>query len=203
MLLLELRYFGEVELSHLHGWDYHIKRFLAARAHWSSHLLHVRKHVNQALVEAKIAHAVANLAVFYVKGTVASHSREDFFVGINFTDVPQPCDQHTAFGRGNHLVHRLGFPGRAKHNVHRRFAHFVGNGKTMAGRLDWAHFVLVLRIFHLLGGSSRIDQPLHHPILHKRHSLATHSLTIERRPRLQRMAHVIPNIDVLAKKLRT
>src|SRR5712692_2912007 len=90
MLLLELRYFGEVELSHLHGWDYHIKRFLAARAHWSSHLLHVRKHVNQALVEAEIAHAVANLAVFYVKGTVASHSREDFFVGINFTDVPQP-----------------------------------------------------------------------------------------------------------------
>src|SRR5439155_19786802 len=97
MLLLELRHLCKVEVAHLHGWNHHIERLFAAGADRCSHFFDVREHMNQAFVEAKIAHAVAQLSVFHIKRSIAGHAGEDLFIGINLADVPETRDQEAAF----------------------------------------------------------------------------------------------------------
>src|SRR5215470_13170921 len=57
-LLLELGHVGEVKIAHLHRRYHHIERLFTAGAHRGAHLLHVRKQMQEALVEAKIADTV-------------------------------------------------------------------------------------------------------------------------------------------------
>ena len=72
----------------------------------------------------------------------------------------------------------------------------------MAGRLDDAYFVFVFGILHLLRSCASIDEPLHHTILHERHTPTTNSLPVERRARLQWMRNIVGDVNVLAKKFR-
>src|SRR5271154_4963569 len=101
--LLKLRDFGEIKFPHFHRWYHHIERLLAAGAHRSSHGFHMGEHMNQALVETEVAHALADFAVFYKERAVARHAGQNLFVRIDLADIPQPGDQNAALGRGNHL----------------------------------------------------------------------------------------------------
>src|ERR1700722_1388590 len=78
---LELGDFGEAEVADLHGGDDHVERFFARSAHWHAHLLDVRKHLQDALIEAKVADAGDDAAVLDQKAAVAGHSGEHLFVG--------------------------------------------------------------------------------------------------------------------------
>ena len=68
----------------------------------------------------------------------------------------------------------------------------------MARGLHFAGLSSELRFLHLLRRGPRIDEVLGYTFLHQGHGLARHTLSIEGRTRLQRMADVIVNGDVLA-----
>ena len=88
----ELGNFRKVKIADFHRGHDHVKRFLAAGTHRDAHVIHVRKHMEQALIKTKISDAVEYLAVLNVEGSVPCHPRQDFFVGIDFADVPQSRD---------------------------------------------------------------------------------------------------------------
>ena len=58
---------------------------------------------------------------------VAGHAGENFFVGIDFADVPEARDQDAALGGGDHFLDRC-FAAVENH-IHGRFAIFVGQRK--------------------------------------------------------------------------
>src|SRR2546422_5957427 len=81
------------------------------------------EHLDDALVEAEIPDAVADLAVLDPERAVARHAGEDFLVGIDLADVPQPRDQETPLGRADHLLGRAF--AAVEDDVHGRFADVV------------------------------------------------------------------------------
>src|SRR6476646_4849997 len=113
----KLGYFSEVKTANFHGRDHHIERLFSAGAHRSAHGLNVVEHFNQALVKAEIQQPVLHFSIFHQEGAVTRHAGKDFFVGINFADVPQPRDQNAALGSGNHLADRLLIAGRDKNYI--------------------------------------------------------------------------------------
>ncbi len=70
----------------------------------------------------------------------------------------------------------------------------------MPGGFDRADLGRMLRLLHLLCRAARVHDAPNHAVLDQSHALAPHSLAIERRTRLQRMRHVIADVDVLAEK---
>ncbi len=62
-VLLKLRHFREIEITHLHGRDDHFERFFAGGAHGWAHHLDAGKHFEDALVEAEIPQAAGDFAV--------------------------------------------------------------------------------------------------------------------------------------------
>ena len=140
----------------------------------------VREHLDHALVEAEIADSAGDAAIFDQECAVARHSGEDFFVRIDFADIPQARNQHAALGRGDHFVDRLVSP--APHQIHRRFAVFVRERKSMAGRLG----------FHLLRGGARVDQIFRHAAIDQQDFLPGNAFAIEGLAKLQRMVNVVP-----------
>ncbi len=113
----------------------------------------------------------------------------------------KPRHQNSPLGRCNHLFHALRILRRAEYDVHRHLAHFIRQGEAMTGRLDGTNFTRVLRLLHFRGRPPRINDSLHHAVLHQRHSLSPHAFAIERRAHLQRMRHIVPDVDVLSEKL--
>src|SRR5205085_12512373 len=129
---LEFRHLSEIEIRDLHRRNHHVERLFSARSYRRSHRFHMRKHMQQTFVEPKIADAVLDLAVLYIKRSVSSHARKNFLVRIDFADIPQPSNQHPTFRRSNHLIHRFRIGGRAENDIHRRLSHLVWEGKTVS-----------------------------------------------------------------------
>ena len=154
------------------------------------------------MIEAKIADTTNYFAVFDQERSIAGHAGKDFLVRINFADVPEPRDQNSALGGSDHLLDRLWISWSFKDDVHRRFAHFVGNGEAVSGGSNRTNFSSVFRVLHLLGACSCIHQPLHNSVFDQLDLLAAHAFAIERRPRLQWMRHVVPDRNVLAEQPR-
>src|SRR5438034_8383413 len=93
----------QVKLADLHARYDHLEAFLAGGALGRGHHLDLAEHLDDALVEAEIPGAVADLAVLDSERAVARHPGEDFLVGIDLADVPQPRDQETPLGRADRL----------------------------------------------------------------------------------------------------
>src|ERR1700733_8573312 len=123
---LKLGDFGEIELADLHGGGDHVKRLFPAKTERHTHGFNVRKQMNQAFVEPEVADTLANSPIFDQERAVASHAGYDLLVRIDFADVPQPRDQHAAFGRGDHLSYGLRIFLRGENDVHGHLAYFVG-----------------------------------------------------------------------------
>src|ERR1700723_2247948 len=92
---LKSSYFAEVEIVHFHRWNNHVKGLLSAGADRSSHLFHLREHVNQAFIKSEVTHPVANLAIFHEKSTIPGHAGENFLVRVHFANVPKSRDQNS------------------------------------------------------------------------------------------------------------
>ncbi len=88
-MLLKLRHFSKIKLSNFHRRHHHIERLFPARPHRSPHLLHIRQHVQQTLIETEIPHPIPDLPVLHIKRSVTSHASQNLFVRIDFADVPQ------------------------------------------------------------------------------------------------------------------
>src|ERR1035438_1658750 len=93
---LKLCGLSEVELAHFHGGHHHVKRLFPTGAGWDPHYLYVLQHVQEALIEAKVTDPAHYLAILDQECAVACHASQDFLVGINFADVPQPGHQDAA-----------------------------------------------------------------------------------------------------------
>src|ERR1022692_851539 len=198
---LELGYFREVKITDLHGWHDHVKRLLAAGTKRYAHGLDAREHVDEALAETEVAHTLPHAAVFHQESAVTGHAREHFFVGIDFADVPQPRDQHAAFGGGDHLRQSLRILRGRKNDVERHLAHFVGEKESVAGGRDGPYLVFMLGALHSFSRGSGIDDALDHSVLDQRHAQPAHALPVEGRPGLQGMGDVVPDGDVVAEEL--
>jgi hypothetical protein len=61
----KLRNFRKVKLPHFHRRHHHVEGFLSTGAHGRTHLLDVREHLNQALIEAEIANPANYFAIFH------------------------------------------------------------------------------------------------------------------------------------------
>ena len=57
-------------------------------------------------LKRKLRMPATMLAVFDQEAAVARHAGENFFVGIDFADVPEAREQDAAIGGGDHLVER-------------------------------------------------------------------------------------------------
>src|SRR6266849_3374924 len=201
--LSEFRDFGKVEPVHLHCRHHHVKGFLPAGADGRAHLLNIREHLNQALIKAEIPDSTCDFSVFHQKGAIASHPSQDFFVWIDFADVPESRDQNPALRRGDHLVHSIRVTRRLEDNVHGRFAHFVRNRKAMSGSFDRADFARVFRLLHLFCARPRVHQPFDDSAFDELDPLAAHAFAIEGRAGLEWMRDVVPDCDVFAEQTGT
>src|SRR5690242_3512900 len=104
--LLKLCDFREVEIADFHRGHHHFKRFFAGGAHDRAHHFDVAQHFENGLIEAEIAHGGGNAAIFDEKEPIAGHAGHDFFVGINFADIPEPSDEEAAIGGRDHFFER-------------------------------------------------------------------------------------------------
>jgi len=90
--MLELGHFREIEMLDLHGGYNHVEGFLTAGADWRAHGCDIRKHVDETLVEAEIPNSVADFAILDEEGSIPRHAGQDFFVRIDFANVPEAGD---------------------------------------------------------------------------------------------------------------
>src|SRR5262249_50897237 len=124
----------------------------------------------------------------------------NFFVRIDFADIPESCHENSSVSRGDHLRNRFGGAGSVEHDVHRCFADFVRNRKAVPGRLHRPDLTGVLRLFHFLGGAAGVHQALPHAMLYQMNAMSWHPFAIKRRSGLQRMIDVVPYANVLAEE---
>src|SRR5205823_8352446 len=120
----------------------------------------------------------------------------NFFVRINFADIPQPRNENAALGAGNHLLSGLLSAGRDKHQVGRRFAYLIGQRKSMAGYLDISNFTGIFGVAYLFGGAAGIHEVLDYAFLDQCNFFSMDALAIEWRSGLERMVNVIHDGDV-------
>src|SRR5580693_7584067 len=92
-----------MEIVDFHGRDDHFEGFFAGGADRGAQKINVIEHFDEGLVEAKVADGGGDAAVFDEEEAVASHTGHDFFVGVNFADVPEAGDQEAAIGGGDHF----------------------------------------------------------------------------------------------------
>ena len=59
--------------------------------------------LDQGLVEAEIANGGTDFAIFDEVEAVSGHTGHDFFVGIDFADIPDAGDEEAAIGGGDHF----------------------------------------------------------------------------------------------------
>src|ERR1700757_1408749 len=104
---LELRHLGEVEVPNFHRRDNHVEGFFPTGAHRSSHSFDVRQHMDEAFVEAEIAHPGTHLSVLDEECAVTGHAGKNLLVGIDFTNVPETAHQDASIGRSKHLLKSL------------------------------------------------------------------------------------------------
>src|SRR5258706_15442175 len=198
---LKLGYFREIKIPNLHSRHDHVERFLAASTKGFTHGFDVRQHMDEALVETEVADSLFDLSIYNEEGAIARHARHHFFIRINFADVPQPCDENTAVGGGDHFRERLRILRRSKNNVERHLAHFVRQRESVAGGFDGPRLIFMFRALHSFRRGPRIDNALHHSVLDQRHTQPPHAFAIEGGASLQRMRNVVPDGDVFAEQL--
>src|ERR1700722_2118682 len=177
---LEFGYFSEIEITNLHGGHHHVKRLFSAGTPRNAHGFDIRKHLDETLVETKIADSLLNFSILHQEGSVASHAGDNLLVGIDFADVPQSCNQHAAFGGSDHLFQSLRIFRSCKNNVDRHLAHFVRQRESVAGGFDRTDFVAVFRTLHAFGGGACIDNAPDDPVLHQWDAHTTHTFTVKR-----------------------
>ena len=188
----KFRHFGEVEIPYLHRRHHHIESFFSAGAHRRAHLLDIRKHLNQALVEAEIPAARRRLFRFRPE----MYRRESCQSESSRKDQPRGCTTAVSPESRARLMRSSGQPSSDRAAARRqyswRFSHFVGDRKAMPGGLDWSNFVRMLGFLHLLRAAARINQALHDSIFDQLQPLTANPFAIKWRARLQRMSHVVP-----------
>src|SRR6266849_5413933 len=86
---LELCDFREVEVADFHGRNDHLKRLFPGGAHRWSQQFDIPEHLQNGLIEAKIANRRADPALFLQELAVARHPGHDLFIRVDFADVPQ------------------------------------------------------------------------------------------------------------------
>ena len=158
--------------------------------------------MQQALVEAEVAHTVADLAALHQEGSIASHAGQYLFVRLDFADIPQTRHQHPTLGGGDHLLDGSRIFRHSENDVHRGLSHFVGERKAVTSGLDPSNLLFVFGSLHLLCGGSCVDQLLDNSILDQMHPLAADPFAIKRRAGLQRMADVVNDVYVVAEDFR-
>ena len=178
-----------MEVPNFHRRHHHFKRLFSRRPHRRAHQLHVSQHFDQRLIKPEILDRACNPPIFNKKQAVTRHAGHHFFVRVHFADIPQPRHQQSAVRGSHHFLDRR-LPS-AEHQIHRRFSVFVGQRKTVSGRLPACG----------LGRRPRIDQIFGNSAIHDQHSLPWHPFSVKRRTLLQGMKNVINNADVLSKKL--
>ena len=193
--------FREVKIANFHSWDDHIEGLFARGTDGDAHGFHVRKHVEQAFVEAEVADTALNLSVFDQERAVASHARHHFVVGLDFANVPEAGDEDAALGAGNHLIDSLGTCWSGENNVAGHFSHFIGESEAMTCSQDGTDLVGKFGIANLFCSGAGMDELADYSVLDELHGLAVDAFAIERRAGLQRMRNVVPDIDVVAEEL--
>ena len=163
-----------MKIADLHRGDYHFEGFFACGADGGAEELDIAEHFEDGLIEAEIADCGRDFAVFDQEKAVAGHAGHDFFVGVDFADVPEAGDEEATVGGGDHFFERRIAAGKDK--IHGGFAVFVGESKTMAGRLFAGGF----------GAGSRVDEILRDAAIDEQDALAGHAFAIKRRAELQR-----------------
>src|ERR1700722_3776241 len=68
--------FAEVEVFHFHGRDHHVERLFAGSTHGRADHFDVGQHLDDALIETKIAQAAGDVSVLDQKRAIASHARK-------------------------------------------------------------------------------------------------------------------------------
>src|SRR5438105_4875469 len=140
------------------------------------------------MVEAEIAYGTGDFAFFDEVQAVAGHAGHDFFIRIDFADVPNAGNKQAAIRAGNHFFD-CGVAA-TEDQIHGRFAIFVGKGKTVASRL----------LAGLFCTGTGIDEIAGHAVLDQWNALTRNAFTIEGCTRLLRMIDIIGNRNVLAEE---
>src|SRR4029077_9450581 len=165
----------------------HLERFFAGGADgWAEHL-DVGKHFENILIEAEISDSARDFSIFDEERSVASHAGENFFVGIDFTDVPESGDENSALGGTNHVVERFVAP--AENEIHGGFAVFIGKAEAVAGGLR----------FHFFGGGAGVHEIFRDAAIDEKDFLFGETFAIVGRAQLMGMIDVVPEGDVIAK----
>ena len=104
---LKLRYLGKMEIPHFHCRDHHFEGLLTGSAHRLTQHFHVRKHFQDALVEAEVSDAAGNFAIFENQETCRRAScRSEFFHRDRLRGCTRGAgDQDAALGRAHHVLH--------------------------------------------------------------------------------------------------
>src|ERR1035438_9246837 len=175
-----------MKITYLHGMDHHVERLFSRRADSRGERFHVVEQFDKSLVEAEIPQPASQAPVFNQEGAVASHTGHDLRERIYLADVPEPRDQDASRGGSNHLVEGSGTA--SDHYVHGRFANLVWHGETMARGLDPRP----------AGAGSGVSELARNSSVHQREFPPPDTLTIEGNSGLQRMGHIISDMDVVA-----
>ncbi len=130
---LELGDFRKMKITNFHGGDDHLEGLFAGGADGGAKQFDVIEHFDERLIEAEVTHGTGNPPILNEKEAVAGHAGHDLFVGVDFADIPEAGDEQAALSGGDHFFNR-GIAA-AEDEVHGRFAVFIGEGKTVAGRL--------------------------------------------------------------------
>ena len=95
--------FRKVKIDDLHRGDHHFEGFFAGGPDGGAEELNVAEHLEDGLIESEIADGGRDLALFNQKKAIAGHTGHDFFVGVDFADVPEAGDEQAAIGGGDHF----------------------------------------------------------------------------------------------------
>ena len=154
-----------------------------------AHLTDVGQHLQNILIEAEIANAGGDFAILDEEAAVAGHAGKNFFVGIDFANVPKAGEQNAAIGSGDHGVQRRSAAGEDE--VEGRFAILIRQWQAVAGGFG----------FHFFGRRSRIDEMARHAAIDEQNRLPGQAFAIEGRAGLQGVRDVVVNAHVFAHDL--
>src|SRR5260370_33319524 len=93
-----------MEFAYVHGGDDHFEGLFAGGTHGGTQQFDVLEHFNKRLIEAEVSHGASYPPALNKKQAIAGHPGHDFFVGIDFADVPEARHEQPAFGGGDHFV---------------------------------------------------------------------------------------------------
>src|SRR5580704_5448549 len=186
--LLKLCNFRKVEVPDLHRGDDHFEGFFASGADGRAELLDVTEQFEDGLIEAEVAGGGGDFAIFDEEKAVAGHAGHDFFVGIDFADVPEAGYEKAAVSGGDHFF-QGGVPA-GEDEIHGGFAVFVGERETVACGLFVGGF----------GAAAGIDEILWHAAINEQNTLARDAFPVEGGPELEGMVGVIGDRNIFAEE---